>query len=74
MTFKRPAIVGTDSEWVETYSPVGHVVHFTKDRSQARVFMLDYEPSRAWAAETLQVVRSTYNRSNAKIQEVRNGK
>lgn len=54
-------------EWVEAYSPVGNVVHFTRDAANAKRVCMEYGPSRDWARQAVDVARCVYQRTDAKI-------
>ena len=54
-------------EWVEAYSPVGNVVHFTREATNAKRVCMEYGPSRDWAHEALRCVRDLYRRTEARI-------
>ena len=54
-------------EWVEVYSPVGNVVHFTRDAATAKRFCMEWQPSADVARKALKVVRGFYQRTDAKI-------
>lgn len=54
-------------EWLMAYSPVGSVVHFTRDRSEAKRVDMSYGPSADWARKALLVAREVYQRKDARI-------
>jgi hypothetical protein len=66
MTSEHVIETGT-GEWLAAYSPVGSVVHFTRDLNEARRVCMDYPPSRDWARQALDVAKNVYQRKNARI-------
>ena len=59
-----------EGEYLASYSPVGNVCRFTRDFEEAKRVDMEYGPSSEWAWQALQVVRSVYQRTAAKMEHI----